>query len=221
MATDARFRDTLKSLLAALGSPHPARRQKARQTIRDTLAVNQKSWNDLLATLRFRGRHSDRLKKLFAMLGQDNDGEFDNARQKISNLLATERRSWKAFVESLFSTLAEDLDRRGFRSKSRQLATGRIIGGGRFGVGALAHLLKNRFYIGAVVYRGEVYRGDHPPILDSALFAAVQEKLAAQAVERRCRLRGASALLAGRLYDECSNRMSPSHTNKGGARDRY
>ena len=87
MATDAQFRDTLKSLLAALGSPQPRRRQKARQTIRDTLAVNQKSWNAFLATLQFRGQHSDKLKKLFAMLGQDNEGEFNNARQKISNLL--------------------------------------------------------------------------------------------------------------------------------------
>ena len=104
MVTDARCRDTLKSLLADLGSPQPRRRQKARQTIRDTLAVNQKSWNDLLATLQFRGRHSDKLKKLFAMLGQDNDGEFDNAWQKISDLLARERQTWKAFVNSLFST---------------------------------------------------------------------------------------------------------------------
>src|SRR5580704_15633925 len=104
MTTDARFRDALKSLLAALGSPEPARRQRARQNICNTLAVNQKSWNDLVASLQFRGRHSDKLKKLFAMLGQDNDGEFDNARQKISDLLARERRTWKAFVDSLFST---------------------------------------------------------------------------------------------------------------------
>jgi hypothetical protein len=104
MATDARFRDTLKTLLAALGSPEPTRRQKARQTIRDTLAVNQKSWNDPVTSLQFRGRHSDKLKKLFAMLGQDNDGEFDNARRKISDVLARERRTWKAFVDSLFST---------------------------------------------------------------------------------------------------------------------
>ena len=104
MASDARCRDTLKSLLAALGSLEPRRRQKARQTIRDTLVVNQKSWNDLLATLQFRGQHSDKLKKLFAMLGQDNDGEFANARQKISDLLARERRTWKSFVDSLFST---------------------------------------------------------------------------------------------------------------------
>jgi hypothetical protein len=104
MTADARFRDTLKTLLAALGSPEPTRRQKARQIIRDMLAVNQKSWNDLLASLHFRGQHREKLKKLFAMLGQDNDGEFDNARQKISDLLARERRTWKAFVDSLFST---------------------------------------------------------------------------------------------------------------------
>jgi DNA invertase Pin-like site-specific DNA recombinase len=118
-------------------------------------------------------------------------------------------------------TLADDLDHRGIRSKPRQLSNGRIIGGGSFGVGALAYLLKNRFYLGEVVYRGEVHRADHAPILDRALFEAVQARLAAQAVARRCRLRGSSALLTGRIFDERGNRMSPSHTNKGGARYRY
>jgi site-specific DNA recombinase len=117
--------------------------------------------------------------------------------------------------------LAEDLDRRGIRSKPRRLSNGRTIGGGRFGVGALAYLLKNRFYIGDVVYQGEVHRGEHEPIVDSALFEAVQAKLADQAVARRCRLRGSPALLTGRLFDDRGNRVSPSHTNKGGARYRY
>jgi site-specific DNA recombinase len=117
--------------------------------------------------------------------------------------------------------LAEDIDRRGIRSKPRRLSDGRTIGGGRFGVGALAHLLRNRFYIGEVVYRGAAHRGEHEPILDSALFAAVQGKLAAQAVARLCRLRGPSALLTGRLFDAYGNRMSPTHANKGGARYRY
>jgi site-specific DNA recombinase len=88
-------------------------------------------------------------------------------------------------------------------------------------VGALAHLLQNRFYIGEVVYRGEVHRGEHDPILEPALFEAVQVKLAAQAVARRSRLRSSPALLSGRLFDERGNRMSPTHTNKGGARYRY
>jgi site-specific DNA recombinase len=48
-------------------------------------------------------------------------------------------------------TLADDLHQRGIRSKPRQLSTGRSVGGGRLGVGALAHLLKNRFYIAEVV----------------------------------------------------------------------
>ena len=117
--------------------------------------------------------------------------------------------------------LAEDLERRGIRSKPRRLSNGRTIGGGRFGVGALAHLLKNRFYVGEVVYQGVVYRGEHEPILQSPLFAAVQGKLAAQAVARRCRVRGSRSILSGRLFDFCGNRMSPSHANKRGARYRY
>src|SRR6266496_2857482 len=117
--------------------------------------------------------------------------------------------------------LAEDLDRQGIRSKARKLSNGRTIGGGSYGVGALAYLLKNRFYIGEVVYRGDIHRGDHEAILDRDLFGAVQARLAAQAVDRRRRLRGSPALLSGRLFDDRGNRMSPSHTNKGGARYRY
>jgi len=53
------------------------------------------------------------------------------------------------------------------------------------------------------------------------LFAAVHDKLAAQAGARRCRLRGSPALLTGRIFDERGNRMSPTHTNKDGLRYRY
>src|SRR5437763_12137329 len=117
--------------------------------------------------------------------------------------------------------LAENLDRRGVRSKPRRLSDGRTIGGGRFGVGALAHLLKNRFYVGEVVYRGEVHRGEHEPILDRDLFAAVQTKLVANAVARQVRLKGCPAILTGRIFDHRGNRMSPSHSNKLGVRYRY
>jgi len=88
-------------------------------------------------------------------------------------------------------------------------------------VGSLAHLLKNRFYIGEVVYRGEVNRGEHEPILDRELFEAVQAKLAANAVTRQVRLKGSPAILTGRIFDDRGNRMSPSHSNKLGVRYRY
>src|SRR5262245_37434520 len=89
----------------------------------------------------------------------------------------------------------------------------------RFGVGPLAHLLKNRFYIGEVAYRGEVHRGEHEPILTRDLFEAVQEKLAGNA--RQLRVKGSAAILAGRLYDDRGNRMSSTHANKKGVRYRY
>src|SRR5215208_6094302 len=117
--------------------------------------------------------------------------------------------------------LIEDLDRRGVRTKRQVLLDGGVRGNIRFGVGALAHLLKNRFYIGEVCYRGEVHIGEHEPILDRALFEAVQQKLAGNAVARQVRLRGSPAILAGRLYDDGGNRMSPTHANKRGARYRY
>jgi hypothetical protein len=96
-----------------------------------------------------------------------------------------------------------------------------VRGGIRFGVGPLAHLLKNRFYLGEVVYRGEVHAGEHEPIVDDDLFAAVQVKLAANAVARKIRLRGSASILTGRIYDDRGNRMSPTHSNKLGVRYRY
>jgi site-specific DNA recombinase len=117
--------------------------------------------------------------------------------------------------------LIEDLDRRGIRTKANGRTDGRLRGGIRFGVGSLAHLLKNRFYVGEVVYRGEIHRGEHEPILDRDLFAAVQAKLVANAVARQVRLKGSPAILTGRIFDDCGNRMSPTHSNKLGVRYRY
>jgi len=85
-------------------------------------------------------------------------------------------------------------------------------------VGALAHLLKDRFFIGEVAFRGEVHRGEHQPILDAALLEAVQGRLPRR--RRRCRLRRSPALLTGRIFDQCGYRMSPTHANKRGARYR-
>jgi site-specific DNA recombinase len=114
-----------------------------------------------------------------------------------------------------------ELDRQGIRTKVNGRRDGRSSGGIRFGVGSLAHLLKNRFYIGEVVYRGEMHRGEHEPILARDLFEAVQAKRAANAVARQHRLRGSAALMAGRLFDDRGNRMSPTHANKRGVRYRY
>src|ERR1700736_910724 len=102
---------------------------------------------------------------------------------------------------SMGALLAE-LDRRAIRHKVNGRRDGRRSGGIRFGVGSLAHLLKNRFYLGEITYRGEVHRGEHAPILGRDLFEAVQAKRAANAVVRLARLRGSAAILTGRLFGD-------------------
>jgi site-specific DNA recombinase len=76
--------------------------------------------------------------------------------------------------------LLADLNERGIVTKIRHLSDGRTIGGIPFTRGPLAYLLRNRFYIGEVVFKGEVCPAEHPPILDRDLFEAVQRKLAEQ-----------------------------------------
>jgi hypothetical protein len=55
------------------------------------------------------------------------------------------------------SALMAELDRRDIRTKVNGRRDGQKSGSIRFGVGPLAHLLKNRFYIGEVVYRHHLY----------------------------------------------------------------
>jgi site-specific DNA recombinase len=117
--------------------------------------------------------------------------------------------------------LAEELARQNIVSKVRSFATGRTKGGGPYSVGALAHFLKNRFYIGEVVYRGETHTGEHASIMDRPTFDAVQVKLAENARARRVCVESSPAILMGRIFDDRGNRMTPSHSNKDGVRYRY
>ena len=58
--------------------------------------------------------------------------------------------------------LLPELRRRGVVTKRRRAAHGgRVIGGIPFTRGPLAYLLRNRFYLGEVVYRGKVSQGEH------------------------------------------------------------
>src|SRR5450756_1404739 len=65
--------------------------------------------------------------------------------------------------------LVRDLRDRNFLTKVRPLATGATRGGIPFGRGSLFYLLRNRFYIGEVKYKGEVFAGEQPAIMDLSL----------------------------------------------------
>ena len=55
-----------------------------------------------------------------------------------------------------------ELRKQGIVTKVRTLKTGETVGGIPFTRGPLAHLLRNRFYIGEVAFKGEVLQGEQP-----------------------------------------------------------
>src|SRR5215472_879115 len=110
--------------------------------------------------------------------------------------------------------LMPDLRQRGIVTKVRKLKTDQTVGGIPFTRGPLAHLLRNRFYIGEVLFKGEVLAGEQPAIVDRDLFDAVQAKLSEQANNHKTTRMKSEALLAGRIFDDRGNRMTPSHVRK-------
>ena len=117
--------------------------------------------------------------------------------------------------------LMADLRKRGIVTKVRKLKTGESVGAIPFTRGSLAQLLRNRFYIGEVAFKGEVLKGEQPAILDKALFDAVQAKLNEQVTNHKAKWMKSEALLAGRIFDDRGNRMTPSHARRGNVKYRY
>jgi DNA invertase Pin-like site-specific DNA recombinase len=117
--------------------------------------------------------------------------------------------------------LLQDLRKRGVVSKPRLLKSGKKVGGISFARGALAHLLRNRFYIGEVTFKGEVLPGEQLAIVDRKLFDAVQARLNEQLNSHKISRSKSEALLAGRIFDDRGNRMTPSHARKNGTKYRY
>ena len=67
--------------------------------------------------------------------------------------------------------------------------------------------------------KGQSYEGHHPPIVTLDLWDGVQQSLRdhlGAATTKRTR-QSSDALLAGKLYDDAGNRMSPTWARKGRA----
>src|SRR5690349_11552274 len=73
--------------------------------------------------------------------------------------------------------LMADLRQRLVMTKVRKLKTGQTVGGIPFTRGPLGHLLRNRFYVGEVSFKGEILKGEQPAIVDRELFDTVQARL--------------------------------------------
>jgi site-specific DNA recombinase len=119
------------------------------------------------------------------------------------------------------NALVRDLRERDIRTKMRTLSTGGTRGGIPFQRGTLFYLLRNRFYIGEVSYKGDILPGEQPPILERALFEAVQQKLTDQWTTKSSERNASDHLLTGLLFDDAGHRMAPTHATKAGIRYRY
>lgn len=91
-----------------------------------------------------------------------------------------------------------------------------------FSKGQLYHLLSNRVYIGKITHKDKVYDGEHEAIICDDFFEKVQKLLYENKVDKTCGVKSSSnSLLAGLIYDDLGNKMTPSHSNSHGRRYRY
>jgi site-specific DNA recombinase len=113
-------------------------------------------------------------------------------------------------------------DQQGMVSKHRTTQKQRQMGGCALSRGALYTILKNPTYIGKVAYQKELFKGQHEGIIEEKLWQQVQTKLCQNRQQQQLRTHCQSpSLLAGLLFDDQSNPMSPSHSKKGKKRYRY
>jgi site-specific DNA recombinase len=118
--------------------------------------------------------------------------------------------------------LKDELARRGIMSKLRISKGGIRTGGQAFFRGALYAILSNPIYIGEIRHKKLRHPGQHEPIVERVVWEKAQEKLLSQtnrtgASSTKCE----ASPLAGKLFDERGQRLTPSHAVKNGRRYRY
>ena len=113
------------------------------------------------------------------------------------------------------------LDQENLRLPIKTDRSGKTTGGGLISRGHLYKILSNPIYLGRLTHKGQAHDGLHDPIVDQETWDRVQLLLAEHAQRTAGNCQRSGALLAGKLFDDCGNRMSPSHAAKGGRRWRY
>ncbi len=110
----------------------------------------------------------------------------------------------------------------GLRSRQRIRGAGRVSGGIHFDRGHIHHILSNPIYAGRIRHRGQVYEGRHTAIIEPEVWDRVQRMLQNGAPKTRgTKRKTLRSLLAGKLFDETGDRLTPSHSRKNGKRLRY
>lgn len=118
--------------------------------------------------------------------------------------------------------LKVELDRRQWLTPPRLTRRADASGGRPFSRGHLYRILSNPVYLGQISHKGETFPGQHPAIIEASVWQLVQARLRANLQgERRHTNTIEPSLLAGLLFDQKGNRLTPSHARKRAKRYRY
>ena len=134
------------------------------------------------------------------------------------------RHIFQRFVElGSSTTLVRELKLDGVTAKSWTTQDGIDREGRPIDKGMIYRLLHNRAYLGEIHHKGQWFQGEHPPIVDRALWDQVHAILA---TNRRVRGNATRAkvthLLKGIVFGNDGRALSPFHTTKkNGRRYRY
>lgn len=113
--------------------------------------------------------------------------------------------------------LVEEVQKRGWRTKGTRSAAGELVPGKLYDKHSLGHLLRNYLYIGKVFFKGTVYDGVQPRIVEQQLWDAVQQKFEAHTRKARRERNSWFAPLKGLLACcVCGGRMTTHYTKKNG-----
>ncbi len=109
------------------------------------------------------------------------------------------------------------VDTLGIMSRPTSRTSGSLLGRGH-----IYRILTNPIYMGKISHKGILSDGQHEAIIDPKVWQKVQEMLQANNARERDQPNAAvSSPLAGIIFDDQGERLTPSHAVKGGRRYRY
>ncbi len=116
--------------------------------------------------------------------------------------------------------VVRELDRRGWRGKAWTTRKGQSRGGRVISKNRLQEMLTNPLYVGRVRYRGEMFAGEQPALVDPGTWQSTQDLLAEnRRTARQQRVIHPDALLAGLVRCRpCGCAMTPARVVKRGGR---
>ncbi len=113
----------------------------------------------------------------------------------------------------------EAVDALGLKTPVRTLISGRVKGGAQFSYGHIHYILTNPVYAGRIRHHAKVYPGQHPPLIEPEVWDSIQDQLRSDAAKDRTftkrnrkGARASASPLAGRIYDQTGDRLTPSHS---------